>query len=274
MEAAKFMAVAIENEINLNRVSEHFGINKKFQWEEPMVLQGDQLKGITADSTGKRVYLFFFGTVVFVNHEHHEMADVVNYLKRIDKSLAPIIPFRFTEEYRLEIDPDRSPQIDFDRMTAPAPKDRYMEILSTVLAKSAALEKIEAETADLLDEIEDIVHLLERGHFNLRDEKLARMSAKILGFKYSTLSYIMLLDKPAITWEDEEMETIFNQLSEMFELQDRFEKMRIKTETLLDITEVFTSLSHAKRGTRLEWIVIILILFEIILSLAEKIFAR
>ncbi len=37
----------------------------------------------------------------------------------------------------------------------------------------------------------------------------------------------------------------------------------------MDITEAFSGLAHAKRGTRLEWIIIILIAFEIVLSLYE-----
>lgn len=38
-----------------------------------------------------------------------------------------------------------------------------------------------------------------------------------------------------------------------------------KSETLLDMTDVFTSLSHARRSARLEWIIIILIAIEIVL---------
>jgi uncharacterized Rmd1/YagE family protein len=59
----------------------------------------------------------------------------------------------------------------------------------------------------------------------------------------------------------------------LFELRERYDKIRHKTEVLLDITEVFSSLSHAKRGTRLEWAVIILILIELILALWERLIA-
>jgi uncharacterized Rmd1/YagE family protein len=39
---------------------------------------------------------------------------------------------------------------------------------------------------------------------------------------------------------------------------------------LLDVTDVFANLSHARRSARLEWIIIILIAFEIIMALAQK----
>jgi uncharacterized Rmd1/YagE family protein len=115
---------------------------------------------------------------------------------------------------------------------------------------------------------------LDKGHLNLSDDKLAKMSGKILKFKYTTLSSIMVLDKPDIAWKNEDAEDFFMHLSDLFELKDRYEKIRHKTEVLLDITEVFSSLTHAKRGNRLEWAVIILISLEILMSVIDKIIAN
>jgi uncharacterized Rmd1/YagE family protein len=148
----------------------------------------------------------------------------------------------------------------------------HMDIIATILAKSVALKKIEHDTDILLDEIENIIEYLDKGHLNLSDEQLAKLSAKVLRFKYNTISYIMLLEKPDIAWKIEEAFDFFNNLSELFEIKDRYEKIRNKTEVLLDITEVFSGLTHAKRGTRLEWMVIILILIELLMSVASTIF--
>jgi uncharacterized Rmd1/YagE family protein len=82
----------------------------------------------------------------------------------------------------------------------------------------------------------------------------------------------MLLDKPAITWSNEEAGHLFAKLSIMFESADRYEKIRHKSETLMDITAVFSGLAHAQRGNRLEWAIIILIAIEIGLSVFEMLF--
>jgi uncharacterized Rmd1/YagE family protein len=141
--------------------------------------------------------------------------------------------------------------------------------VATVLAKSVALERIERDTDVLLDEIEDIVGYLQQGKLNISDEQLGKMSARILGFKLSTISYIMLLDKPDITWVNEEAAALYDELGTLFELNDRYENIKHKTETLMDITEVFAGLTHARRGTRLEWAIIVLIGIEIVLSLVD-----
>jgi uncharacterized Rmd1/YagE family protein len=58
-------------------------------------------------------------------------------------------------------------------------------------------------------------------------------------------------------------------MANLFELSQRYQEIKHKSETLMDITEVFMGLSHASRATRLEWIIIVLIVIEIVIYLFE-----
>jgi uncharacterized Rmd1/YagE family protein len=80
----------------------------------------------------------------------------------------------------------------------------------------------------------------------------------------------MLLDKPEVTWDNQAASDLYAELGKIFELDDRREIVHHKTQILMDITEVFSGLAHAKRGTKLEWAIIILIMIEIVLSLIGK----
>lgn len=265
----EFTAIAIGNEINLNKIAHHFGITRKYKWEDTLALNTNFLTGIIREPENKAVYIYHFGGIVFINFKKHEMTDVLNYLLRIEKSLYSANPFEYTENYKFEVNPDVEPSVNNDRLVT-CSSDKYQrEIVTIVLAKSVALEKIETEIDLLLDEIEDVVEYLHQGKLSVSDRQLAKMSARILGFKLNTISYIMLLDKPDITWSNEEAESLFANLSTMFELADRYDKIRHKSETLMDITAVFSGLSHAQRGNRLEWAIIVLIAIEIGLSLFE-----
>jgi len=240
MNSVDFKAVVVCNELNLGNIAQHFGIYRKFRWEDSLRLTENELKGIIKEPEKKVVYIFHFGSLVFINCEHHDSMDILEYLKRLEKNV-----------------------------TTAKLNDHHMEIVSTVLAKSVALEKTEKAIDLLLDEIEDVVSYLNQGQLTTSDSQLAKLSARVLGFKLNTLSYIMLLDKPDITWVNEDAEYMFTELSSIFELEDRYGKIRQKSDTLLDITQVFSTLAHAKRGNRLEWAVIILIAIEIVLSLYE-----
>ncbi len=269
MDITEFKAIMLSNEIDLGKIARHFGINRKFKWEDSLVLQDKSLKGIVRDINGKFVYIFSFGSMVFVNCQDHEIMDIIQYLKQIEKSLNTADPFEYADDYRLGISEDVQPAINNDFMVTQHEYDYQWEIIATILAKSVALDRIESGIGVLLDEIEDLVDYLHQGKLTISDERLAKISARIFGFKFNTISSVMLLDKPDITWSNSDAGELFRELSLLFELEDRYEKIRRKTEILMDITEVFTGLVHAKRGARLEWAVIILICIEIALSLLD-----
>lgn len=269
MKSVDFKAVVVCKELSLGNIAQHFGIYRKFRWEDSLKLTENELKGIIKVPENKVVYIFHFGSLVFINCEHHDMMDILEYLKRLEKNVSTTNLRDYSDDYKLEINPDAIPALNNDFMVVAKLNDHHMEIVSTVLAKSVALEKTEIAIDLLLDEIEDVISYLNLGQLTTSDSQLAKLSARILSFKLNTLSYIMLLDKPDITWTNEEAEYTFTELSAIFELEDRYGKIRQKSDTLLDITQVFSTLAHAERGNRLEWAIIILIAIEIVLTLYE-----
>jgi len=274
MAETEFKAIVLSNEINLNKIAQHFGINRKFNWEESLILKSTELQGIISQTNNKMIYVFYFGSIVFLNFHHHEIMDVINYLKKIEVGITHSNLFKYVDEYKIESNPDGIFAINNEYMVTKQQVEYQLDIVATVLAKSVALDKIEMDISYLLDEIEEVVNNLHQGRLAVSDEKLAKMSASILGFKLSTISYIMLLDKPAITWNNENASELFDELTTLFELNERYGKNRHKIDTLMDITEVFSGLAHAKRGTRLEWAVVIMIAIEIVLSLVDLFFKR
>lgn len=261
-----FKSLVLSSEINLNKIAAHFGINHKFKWEDPLILNESSLKGIVKDIENKYVYIYYFGSMVFINMEHHEIMDVVNYIKNIDLNLKNNTPDNYIDEYRLEVSPEYEYMLYNDLMTSNEFAPYYLDILALVLAKSTSLRKIENDTEKLLDSIEDVINYLDTGKFNMSDEQIAKTSAQVLRFKYHTISNLMLLDKPKSAWDNEDIENFFVQVTELFEFKDRYQKITRKSEILTDITEVFATLSHEKRGTKLEIMVIVLILFELIIG--------
>jgi required for meiotic nuclear division protein 1 len=269
MQSWEFKSFVLSNEINLNVIATHFGINQKFKWEDPLLLPQNSLSGILRETERKAVYIYHFGALVFINMEYHEIQDIIKYLKNIDTNLKNNSPSQYFDQYKLEVDPTYGFALYNDLMTSKEYMPYYQDILSLVLAKSTSMRTIEIDTDALLDGIENIINYLDNGKFNMSDEAIAKTSAKVLRFKYNTISYLMLLDKPRSAWNNEDIENFYLQIASLFEINDRYEKLRHKTEVLQDITDVFSSLTHEKRGTRLEIMVIVLILFELIISITE-----
>lgn len=273
MQNWNFKSLVLSNEINLNAIAAHFGINQKFKWGDPLILSGNKLNGILKEIENKTVYIYHYGSLVFINLEFHEIQDIIKYIKEIDENLKNNNPAsEYIDEYKLEISPNYEYTLYNDLMTASEFKPYYPDILALILSKSTSLHKIEIDIDKLLDSIENIINYLDKGKFDISDKEISKTSAKVLRFKYNTISYLMLLEKPKSAWDNEDIENFFNEVSGLFEIDDRYKKISHKTEVLQDITAVFTSLSHDKKGTKLEIMVIFLILFELIIAVAEMIF--
>ena len=267
MQSWNLKSLVLCNEMNLNILAEHFGDTSKFKWEDPLILHESSLNGILKGGENKWVYIYHFGTLVFINLEYHEIMDVIKYVKSVDPALQNNNPNDYIDEYKIEIDEKYEYALYNDLMTSNEYFDYYIDILALVLAKSTALKKIETDTDKLLDNVEDIINYLDTGKFNMSDRQIAKTSAKVLRFKYNTISYLMLLDKPRSAWNNENIEAFYEQIISLFEFNERYKKITNKTEVLQDITDVFTSLTHEKRGTRLEIMVILLIAVELLISL-------
>lgn len=269
MEPITFTAFALDGELELNRLASRLTISRKYRWEEPM-----RLNPVTytpsADGDRLQVYLYSFGSLVFVNGDDDLVGRFLEGIGQYAESLKvrPQLPYR--EEYRLEIDPQCSPAISNDAAMVSDFSQASQDIICLVLAQSVALERIEERTDAVLDEVEGLIGQLKRGKLELPDRDLARLASIVLGFKYASVAQIMVLDKPDITWDNAEAERFYLTMAGLFELRPRYQEIKHKSETLLDVNEVFTSLSHARRSARLEWIIIILIAFEIVMTLWQK----
>jgi len=265
----RFTAFAVSGELDLNRLATRLGIDRKYRWEEPMRLNPVTFTP-SAAGDGVWVYLYYFGGLVFSNCSDDIMSRCIEGLKQHLEQLKEQPQLRFREDYQLEIDPAADSSITNDSAIMPEFKQELLEIICFVIAKSVALERIEERVDTVFDEVGVMINRLGQGVLELPDKALARLASTVLNFKYTSIAHIMVLDKPEITWDNDEADRFYLIISNLFELRPRYQEIKHKAETLLDVTDVFSSLSHARRSARLEWIIIILIAFEIIMALWQK----
>lgn len=275
MKSYDFSGYAFRGELDLNRLAQLLGIGRRYRWEEPMVLDPDDLRPIPEGADkNRRVYLYFFGSAVFVNCPRDAILGFCAKMAVHWEAFRDLPAERFRDEYTLQAGDGETAEITNDYAVMPQDDPLFPGIISFVIAKSVALERIEERLDQVLDEVEGLIQRLERGLLRTSDKRLARMASSILSFKYASLANVMVLDKPDSTWENQEADRLYLTMANLFELKQRYSEIRHKSETLLGITEVFSSLSHARRASRLEWIIIILIFIEVVIFVAEIVAGR
>lgn len=265
-----FTAFALPGELDLNRLAAGLGFPRRYRWEEPMVLDQASLKPLSGDQgTTKRVYLYFIGGVVFVNCTEEEARAFFWSMAHYAEPFKSVPDEKYRDDYALALGESSGPAVTNDLATMPVYDPAYVDTICFVIAKSVALERIEERVDQVLDEMETVIGMLDRGKLGISDRRLAKLAANVLTYKYQSIAHVMVLEKPEFTWENPEADRLYLTMANVFELNQRYNEIKHKGETLLDITGVFTSLAHARRASRLEWTIIILIFIEIVIYLFE-----
>jgi uncharacterized Rmd1/YagE family protein len=267
-----FKAFAITREIDLNKIAIKCGIPKKFTWEEPLMLKGTILQNILNKEVNESqmVLVFSFGSVVFINYSHSDEINVfLHYLLTFESDIDLKNKDRYSDDYSLHINESDKIDLTDEYVMVPEYEDFYPELISTVLAKSVALEKTEEQLGQIHDRLETMIDRLEKGKLRIGNKELARTTAKILRHEYNILAYIMILDKPDITWTSSYANDFYDKMMDFFELNDRYKILKSKTEILYNIMDGFSTISHSIRGLFVEWIVVILIVIEIMLTISQ-----
>lgn len=271
MDNFQLKAYAVLNEIDLNKIAISCGIPKKYTWEEPLVLQQDLLEKILGRKfeADRKVYIFSFGSIVLVNVPESDMPSLLKYIKGYEPEIDLNKWKQYTDDYEIRVGRVDTPEISDTHAIVPQYEMFYTELVAIIIAKSVAMEKSEYELGKILDRLEAMIDRLERGKLRLSNRALARTTARVTRHQYNTINYIMILDKPDITWTNSDASLFYEKMSDFFELSDRYTVLTKKTDMLNNIINGFSSVSHFISGMVVEWIIVLLIVVEVVLMIAD-----
>jgi uncharacterized Rmd1/YagE family protein len=132
------------------------------------------------------------------------------------------------------------------------------------------MEYYEKLLVDMYDHTARLVQRLERtGTVTYRVRTLHRFIGHAVATRTEVLSVLHLLDKPDATWDDPEMDRIYDELRAEFDLLDRFHALEAKLKGLQEALELVLDVARDRRLYTLEAAIVILIVFEIVLSLVR-----
>jgi uncharacterized Rmd1/YagE family protein len=80
---------------------------------------------------------------------------------------------------------------------------------------------------------------------------------------------VAVVEKPDVVWDKPELERLYARLEDEYELKERVEALDRKLTVIAETANALTDISDTRRSLRLEWAIVVLIVFEIVLSLYQ-----
>ncbi len=144
-------------------------------------------------------------------------------------------------------------------------------LVADVLAKSVVLDRYERTVAEAFDRIEPLAQELQRrGRGGRRPRDLLHHVGTALLVQQRTILRVEVAEKPEIVWDRPDLERLYLRLAEEYELTERQAALETKLRLVSRTAETLLELLWTRRSLRVEWYIVLLIVVEIVMSLADR----
>lgn len=256
----------MEIQIEAFQIAELFNI-KKFR----NAFQLEAYSGSTSEvfyvlSNNRYLYVFDYGVVVFANYDDASKKEFLDFIRQFSTS---IVDLDLTEVYTIRLD-GSLPKIIVknDFVASPQIDSSLLRIVLLNVGQSVALEYYEMLTDELITSSKHyILELEKRGKLSISKTNLLKYIGKVLNVKNSIVDNLYILDDPNLVWENEDLNILNRQLKSNFDINTRFKDLDYRLQIIEDNLTLFTDVLNVRESTRLEWVIIILIVIEILIAL-------
>lgn len=221
---------------------------------------------LAIDAEGGIAVLYRYGVVVLFG-----VADIDEV--RFIESLKPLLinPFPAPEIEELEIHCGRSGMgvqsgaVSLDELTL-----EKLQIIADALSKNLVLTQYEKKVAGEFDKIEPLAQeLATHGKVSAGSRQLLSKIGSMLLIEHRMVGRAEIGDKPETLWDNPHLEGLYASLEDEFELKERQAALDRKLGLIADTAQTLSDVWDNKQLHKLEWYVIGLIAFEIVISLVE-----
>lgn len=257
----------MEIRIEAVQIAESFNI-RKFRTEFRVEPYASSTSEVFYDlsETHRFLYVFDYGVVVFGNYDAVAKSEFINFVKNY---ATKAVETDLSEEYRILVDPETPKAIvKNDFVTVPQIDASILRIVMLNIGQSVALEYYEVLTDELITSSKHyILELEQRGRLSISKTNLLKYIGKVLNVKNSIVDNLYILDDPNMVWDYEELNLLNRRLKLNFDINTRFKDLDYRLQIVEDNLTLFTDVLNVKESTRLEWVIIILIVMEILIAL-------
>ncbi len=225
----------------------------------------DAVPEVVIDEKGRLMASYRFGVVVFSGYTEVEENGRLG-------TLGDRISGRFetpeVEYLDLRVVPGENERIDKDGVLLlnDLGAERLL-VIASVLAKSVVLAHYEQCLAPILDRVEVLGENLQKGHSGAERTQLLQEIGQSLLIQTRTVGRVEIAEKPDLVWDNPDFDQLYVRLAAEYELRERDLALTRKLDLVAKTSELYLDLIHNRQSLRVEWYIVILILFEIALSL-------
>ncbi|XWS75096.1 hypothetical protein CRYUN_Cryun01aG0055500 [Craigia yunnanensis] len=215
--------------------------------------------------------VYQYGSIVLFNVCEHEVDE---YLKIVEKHASGLLPEMRKDEYEVREKPTLNTwmQGGLDYIMLQFLNIDGIRIIGSVLGQSIALDYYVRQVDGMVAEFTDINRGMEKtGTFTMDSKKLFQIVGKANSNLADVILKLGLFERSDIAWKDAKYAEIWEFLRDEFELTQRFASLDFKLKFVEHNIRFLQEILQNRKSDFLEWLIIVLISAEIVISLYDLI---
>lgn len=222
---------------------------------------------IEVDAAGGIAVLFRYGVVVLFGVA---IADEIRFIESLKPLLSNAYASPESEELEIHCGMTslgvQSGTVSLDTISL-----EKLQVIADALSKHLVLNLYENKVANEFDKIEPLAQeLATYGKVSAGSKNLLSKIGHMLLIEHRMVGRAEIGDKPETLWDFPHLGGLYASLEDEFELNERQAALNRKLGLISDTAQTLSDVWDNKQLHKLEWYVIGLILFEIVLSLYER----
>jgi uncharacterized Rmd1/YagE family protein len=149
-----------------------------------------------------------------------------------------------------------------------------LQVVAEILAKSVVLARNELAIGDSFRAIEPLAHSMHRNPSRLpwKQKDLVRQIGAAMIAEHQLVDRAEVLEKPELLWDRPDLDRLYARLEDEYEVRERHAILESKLALVSNAARTMLELAQSRRSLSLEYSIVALIVFELVLALAEKVF--
>lgn len=209
-----------------------------------------------------------YGAIVFCGFSKNDQEVLLRDIFLFKEKLEDIP----SENIQLELSRFFEDSVEFNSVKLSDDAPDKIRVIMFNLAQSVALDDYHEEVSALLEKTKLVAIKLEkRGKLWLNSRRLRKYIGKSLVLKNKIAENLFIYESADHVWDDESLSILDKEISEQLDLSNRHDGLQNSLSAVKENLDFFTTLSQHSHSSFLEWIIILLILFEVLQVIFEKI---
>ena len=215
----------------------------------------------------QQIILFKYGVFICWDIEFENIKFFLDFIKDLQinsfkKSIVEEFNYTFEDEFKINLD---TIYLNDSSTTSKI-------AISQALAQNVKLQQFEEEVQTTIENNSHIpLQLSTTGKIKLTKKEISKKIGDLFLVKTKINLHYDLLDTPEFFWEYPQYENQYEKTIKYLDIKSRVEVLNKKVEIIQELLHVLGDEQKHKYSSFLEWIIIILIAFEIIINLKDHI---